>query len=113
MCVHESKFCNGIPDCTDSTDELFCNIDCDMDEEFKCHRYVNLSVKYFATRWQIPDYKLIMTQCCLLFRDTKMESALFVLSKLTFSGNLRCLSLLLLVGVVYQKRSLSSTFLLL
>ena len=37
MCVHESKFCNGVNDCTDSTDELFCNIECDADKEFKCH----------------------------------------------------------------------------
>ena len=38
-----------------------------------------------------------------------MESALFFPSKLTFSENLRCLNLLLLVGVVSQNGSLSST----
>ena len=38
-----------------------------------------------------------------------MESTLFVPSKLTFSENLRCLNLALLVGAVSQKRSLSST----
>ena len=36
-----------------------------------------------------------------------MESTLFVPAKLTFSENLRCLNLLLLVGAVSQKRSLS------
>ena len=39
----------------------------------------------------------------------KMESKLFVSSKLTFSENLRCLNLALLVSAVSQKRSLSST----
>ena len=39
-----------------------------------------------------------------------MESTLFVPAKLTFSENVRCLNLLLLVGAVSQKRSLSSTF---
>ena len=38
-----------------------------------------------------------------------MESTLFVLSKLTFSENLRYLNLALPVGVVSQKRSFSST----
>ena len=38
---------------------------------------------------------------------TKMEFTLFVLAKLTFSENLRCLNLPLLVGAVSQKRLLS------
>ena len=38
-----------------------------------------------------------------------METILFVPAKLTFSENLRCLNLPLLVGVVSQKRSLSNT----
>ena len=38
-----------------------------------------------------------------------MESTLFVPAKLTFSENLRCLNLPLLVGAVSQKRSLSKT----
>ena len=41
-------------------------------------------------------------------RLTIMESALFVPSKLTFSENLRCLNLPLLVGAVSQNRSLFS-----
>ena len=42
-------------------------------------------------------------------RSPKIESILFVPSKLTFSENLRLLNLDLLVGAVSQKRSLSST----
>ena len=38
-----------------------------------------------------------------------MESTLFVPEKLTFSENLRCLNLPLLVGALSQKRSLSLT----
>ena len=38
-----------------------------------------------------------------------MESTLFVSEKLTFSENLRCLNLPLLVGALSQKRSLSLT----
>ena len=38
-----------------------------------------------------------------------MESRLFVLEKLTFSENVRCLNLPLLVGALSQKRSLSLT----
>ena len=38
-----------------------------------------------------------------------MESTLFVPEKLTFSTNLRCLNLPLLVGALSQKRSLSLT----
>ena len=38
-----------------------------------------------------------------------MKSTLLVLSKLTFSENLRCLNLPLLVGALSQKRSLSLT----
>ena len=38
-----------------------------------------------------------------------MESTLFATTKLTFSENLRCLNLALLVAAVSQKRSLSST----
>ena len=38
-----------------------------------------------------------------------MESTLFVSAKLTFSENLRCLNLPLLVGALSQKRSLSLT----
>ena len=41
--------------------------------------------------------------------QTKMESTLFVPAKLTFSENLRCLNLLLLVGALSQKRLLSLT----
>ena len=37
----------------------------------------------------------------------KMESTLFVLAKLTFSENLRCLNLPRLVGTISQKRLLS------
>ena len=40
---------------------------------------------------------------------TKIESTLFVPEKLTFSENLRCLNLPLLVGALSQKRSLSLT----
>ena len=40
---------------------------------------------------------------------TKMESSLFVPEKLTFSENLRCLNLPLLVGAVSQNRLLSET----
>ena len=39
----------------------------------------------------------------------KIESTLLVSSKLTFSENLRCLNLALMVGAVSQNRSLSST----
>ena len=38
-----------------------------------------------------------------------MESTLFVPAKLTFSENLRCLNLPLLMGAVSQKRLLSKT----
>ena len=39
----------------------------------------------------------------------KMESTLFVSTKLIFSENLRCLNLVLMVGVVSHNRSLYST----
>ena len=41
--------------------------------------------------------------------NTKIESILFVPENLTFSENLRCLNLPLLVGALSQKRSLSLT----
>ena len=46
----------------------------------------------------------------LLRKCTKIESTLFVPSKLTFSENQRWLNLMPLVGAVSQKRLLSSTF---
>ena len=36
MCIHQSKFCNGVQDCLDSTDEMYCNITCDPSTEFQC-----------------------------------------------------------------------------
>lgn len=35
-CIHESKFCDGTPDCEDTTDELFCTTDCDLENQFQC-----------------------------------------------------------------------------
>ena len=48
-------------------------------------------------------------ETCPSQASTKMESTLLVPEKLTFSENLRCLNFPLLVVVLFQKRSLSST----
>ena len=54
----------------------------------------------FPTLIQIKDYRENIP---------KMESTLFVCENLSFSKNLRCLNLPLLVGGLSQKRSLSLT----
>ena len=58
---------------------------------------------------QIVILKFQETFAVRLPHNSKMESTLFVPEKLTFSENLRCLNLPLLVGALSQKRSLSLT----
>ena len=55
------------------------------------------------------DVKLIFNSEYSECAETKIESILFVPENLTFSENLRCLNLPLLVGALSQKRSLSLT----
>ena len=63
------------------------------------------------TRYQISAgaYAPVAPALTAALLYTKIESILFVPENLTFSENLRCLNLPLLVGALSQKRSLSLT----
>ena len=81
----------------------------------------NVQIDVYTWRWRLkpsleceiekaflsPKQRFLKSECGLF---SKMESTLFVPAKLTFSENLRCLNLLLMVDAVSQKRLLSWTF---